>query len=276
MPELPEVEIARRNLEKWFKGRKIVSAEADKSRVFRGTEPKRFEKLRGRLVRTARKGKYLLLTFEHDLGVMAHLGMTGKFVRRPKDHVEPYSRARFLLDDGQVIHYRDPRLFGRIEPVPAAQLWELKAVKALGLDPLSEGMTVEQLKDRLGKVKAPIKVALMDQARIAGLGNIHAAEALFRAKIHPVRKPVELESGEWRKLHKAIHDALEFAIARETSDEIEYVEEPGSENPFWIYGRAGEPCKKCKTTVESFTQAGRTTHFCPHCQPAKPGRGGRG
>ncbi len=267
MPELPEVEIARRNLEKWFKGRRVVGAQADRSRIFRGAEPKVFEKLRGKLVATARKGKYLLLTFEHDRGLMAHLGMTGKFVRRPHEHVEPYSRARFLLDNGQIIHYRDPRLFGRIEPVPARKLWELKAVKALGQDPLSDGLTVEDLKARLGNSKGPIKVAMMDQAKIAGLGNIHAAEALFRAKLHPARKGTELTPAEWKRLHKGIHDALEFAIQRETSDEIEYVEEPGSENPFLIYGRAGEPCRKCKTVVESFTQGGRTTHFCSSCQP---------
>ncbi|HZH03413.1 MAG TPA: bifunctional DNA-formamidopyrimidine glycosylase/DNA-(apurinic or apyrimidinic site) lyase [Myxococcaceae bacterium] len=268
MPELPEVEIARRNLERWFEGRKVVGAEADRSsRVFRGARPEEFEALRGRLLKTARKGKYLLLTFEKDRGLLAHLGMTGKFVRRPQGHVEPYSRARFLLDNGEVIHYRDPRLFGRMAPTPAGELWDLPTVKELGIDPLADGLTAAQLKEHVGPSKQPVKVALMDQGRVAGLGNIHAAEALFRAGVHPVRKPADLTAADWTRLHKGIHAALDFAIQRETSEEIEYVEEPGSKKPFFVYGRAGEPCRKCKTEIESIAQAGRTTFFCPQCQP---------
>src|SRR5918996_252363 len=140
MPELPEVEIARRNLLRWFDGRRVVRAEADKrARTFRGADPGVFEEIQGRLESAFRRGKYLMLFFESGRGALAHLGMTGKFVRRPIGHVEPYSRARFHLDDGQVIHYRDPRLFGRIEPVPSEALPELPVVRALGIDPMVAG-----------------------------------------------------------------------------------------------------------------------------------------
>src|SRR5579863_8142783 len=133
MPELPEVEIARRNLVHWFDGHRVVEAEAERSRIFRGADPKRFEQIRGRLEDAQRKGKYLMLSFEGGKGLVAHLGMTGKFVRRPRGQAEPYSRARFLLDDDSVIHFRDPRLFGRMEPCEAAALPEVEAVAALGL-----------------------------------------------------------------------------------------------------------------------------------------------
>jgi formamidopyrimidine-DNA glycosylase len=110
----------------------------------------------------------------------------------------------------------------------------------------------------------------MDQERIAGLGNIHAAEALFRSKLHPSRTAVSLTDAEWKALHKAIVATIDFALEAEgDTDDIEYVEEAGATNPFLIYGRAGTPCRRCKTLVKSFTQGGRTTHFCPKCQPLK-------
>jgi formamidopyrimidine-DNA glycosylase len=273
MPELPEVEIARRNLLRWFDGRCVVRAEADlQARTFRGADPRTFEQIRGRLEDASRRGKYLLLTFERGRGVLAHLGMTGKFVRRPEGQMEPYSRARWHLDDGQVIHYRDQRLFGRIEPVPSRALHELPVVRALGIDPVLDGLTARSLAKVLSTCRLDLKVALMDQSRIAGLGNIHAAEALFRARIHPARKPATLRPEEWRRLARGIRATLRFALESEDSEEIQYAEEPGAENPFKIYGRAGEPCPVCRTKVRSFTQGGRTTHYCPSCQPRKPKR----
>jgi formamidopyrimidine-DNA glycosylase len=271
MPELPEVEIARRSLARWFDGRRVVKAEADDTRVFRGAERARFAALKGRLESLDRRGKYLLFTFEGGRGLLAHLGMTGKFVRRPKGHVEPHSRARFHLDDGQVIHLRDPRLFGRMEPVPAAKLRELDAVKELGVDPLSDGLTAAQLQEALSGTKQDLKVALMDQGRVAGLGNIHAAEALFRAGLHPARKPASLTPEEWKRLARAIHASIAFALKEQEGDEPVYLEERGAQNAFLVYGRAGGPCSKCRAPVESFTQGGRTTHVCLQCQP--PGRG---
>jgi formamidopyrimidine-DNA glycosylase len=273
MPELPEVELARRALVRWFDGRTLLRAEADaKARTFRGAKVSDFTRLNGRLERAGRRGKYLLLEFSQGRGLVAHLGMTGKLVRRPNGTVERWSRARFFLDSGDVIHFRDPRMFGRIEPVPAAQLEQNRAVKALGRDPLVDGLTVDELIEAVGRSKQDLKVALMDQGRVAGLGNIHAAEALFRARLHPARKPSSLTPAEWRALHSGIHAALAFGLEAQEADEIQYVEEPGAKNPFRIYGRAGTPCPRCKTKVVAFTQGGRTTHVCPKCQPLKPPR----
>jgi len=273
MPELPEVEIARRQLVRWLSGHAVTGAEAERARTFRGGHPERFVRLRGRLHLAGRKGKYLLLQFDDGTGVLAHFGMTGKFVRRPHGVQEPYSRARFLLDDGTAIHFRDARMFGRIDAVDSAQLHALPEIAQLGLDPLADGMDWRALREAVAPSRQDLKVALMDQGRIAGLGNIHAAEALFRSGLHPASQPASLQDEDWRRLCRAIHQTIRFALSEEDpdTDEIEYVEEPGAENPFLIYGRKGERCRRCGATVRAFTQGGRTTHFCPGCQ-RKPGR----
>lgn len=268
MPELPEVEFARRSLLKWTDGRAIVRTEADpKARTFRGAKIADVEALAGRVTAIDRKGKFLMIAFDDGKGAVAHLGMTGKFLKRPAGADAKWSRARFVLDSGEVIHFQDPRLFGRIEPTSAETLRQNPSVAKLGVDPLVDGLTVEQLKDALGTSKQALKVALMDQERIAGLGNIHAAEALFRARLHPERAPSSLTDDEWSRLAKAIHDGIAFALEIEAGDEIEYVEEPGAKNPFLVYGKAGEPCPVCGTTIDSSEHGGRVTFFCPSCQP---------
>jgi formamidopyrimidine-DNA glycosylase len=268
MPELPEVEFARRSLERWLAGERVVRAQADPTRIFRGADRKRFTSLRGRLVQARRKGKYLLLAFEGGQGLLSHLGMTGKWVRRPPSVREPYSRARLFLEGGEVVHYRDPRMFGRLEPTAADGLDALPVVQALGVDPLVDGLTARTLAAAIGPSRQALKVALLDQGRVAGLGNIHAAEALYRAHLHPSREPQSLTPAEWRALRNGILATFRLALKDADlgeRDEIEYVEE-GGRNPFLVYGRAGEPCRRCRTPLQSFTQAGRTTHFCPGCQ----------
>lgn len=267
MPELPELELARRNVERWLAGRRVVKAEAEPGRTFRGARPDGLTQIRGRLVFARRKGKNLLLGFEKNRGLHLHFGMTGKLVRRPAGAVEPYSRARLFLDDGSVIHFRDPRRFGRIEPAPADGLLHSAALRALGPDALDEPLGGPGLARRFGATRRALKVALMDQSLLAGLGNLHVAEALFRARLHPARAPASLSPAEWRRLAAAIAQALAFAIANQGGDELQYVEEPGAENPFFVYGRAGERCRVCAAEVKSFPQGGRTTFYCPNCQP---------
>ena len=268
MPELPEVEFARRSLERWFEGHTLVRTEAEAGvRTFRDCDLGIFKALKGSLTAVERKGKYLMVRFSNKLGFVGHLGMTGKFLKRPAGEEVKWSRARFFLDSGEVIHFQDMRMFGRIDAVPATELEARPAVAKLGFDPLRDGLSVERLQEALDGTNQELKVALMDQERIAGLGNIHAAEALFRAKIHPERSAASLSPPEWKALTKGIQATIDFALEHEgDGEEIEYVEE-GAPNPFLIYGRAGTPCRKCKTIVKSFTQAGRTTHFCPTCQP---------
>jgi formamidopyrimidine-DNA glycosylase len=269
MPELPEVEIARRNLERWLEGTAVTAAQADRTRVFRGGDRSAFERLRGELAFARRRGKTLLLGFQHNQGFLSHLGMTGKWVSRAAGQSEPYSRARLVLANGRVLHYRDPRQFGRIHPAPANALEGLPEVRRLGVDPLLDQLDVRALKAAFGRSRTPLKVALLDQARVAGLGNIHAAEALWRAKLSPFRRAGALTDGEWRRLATAIRASIRFALSRETDEEIAYVEEPGTPNPFRVYGRAGKCCLRCRGTVRRVRQAGRSTYFCPRCQPGR-------
>lgn len=278
MPELPEVEFARRSLVRWFDGHSLVKAEADKkARTFRGASTADFEAIRGSLQKAERRGKYLMLTFSDGHGVVAHLGMTGKFVKRGSGVDERYSRAKWVLESGDVIHFRDPRLFGRIEPMPDADFSKNGVIAELGHDPLVDGLTGAQLKEKVAPSKQDLKVALMDQSRIAGLGNIHAAEALYRAKLGPTRKPATLTDAEWETLAKAIRTSIDFALETEgDGEEIRYLEEGEVENPFFVYDRGGQPCRSCKTPIEFFTQGGRTTYFCRTCQrgpkAAKPAK----
>jgi formamidopyrimidine-DNA glycosylase len=160
--------------------------------------------LKGSLTSVERKGKYLMVRFSNKLGFVGHLGMTGKFLKRPAGEEVKWSRARFILDSGEVIHFQDMRMFGRIDAVPSTELQGRPAVAKLGIDPLQDGLTVERLQAAFHGTNQEIKVALMNQERIAGLGNIHAAEALFRAKIHPERSAVSLTPPEWKALVKAI------------------------------------------------------------------------
>ncbi len=263
------MEIARRTLERWLGASEVVRGEAERTRVFRAGGRNLFARLRGPLARADRHGKVLLVSLASGQGFLSHLGMTGKWVRRPAEESVPYSRARLHLADGSVVHYRDPRLFGRIEPHPAEALPGLPVVRDLGPDPLLTPLSGRQLRDALGETRAPIKVALMDQRRLAGLGNIHAAEALWRARLHPARPTRTLELPDWARLATAIRRGLAFALSAEDGEEIAYVEEPGTENPFRVYAREGEPCPRCGTPIRLLRQGGRRTDFCPRCQPAR-------
>lgn len=268
MPELPEVEFARRGLERWLLGRTVVRAEASPTRVLRGADPAAFAAaLAGRRLRgVERRGKYLLLSFDRDVGVLAHLGMTGKWVRRRAGEDDPgHPRARLVLARGERVVYDDPRMFGKLVLVPASALHELPEVAALGPDPLVDRLDAATLGARLARTSRSVKVALMDQAVIAGIGNIQASESLFRARIDPRRPARELTRRELRALVHAIDESLAFTLAAQANPELVYVDE-GGPNPFLVYERAGTACPRCRHPLERLVQAGRSTYFCPGCQ----------
>jgi formamidopyrimidine-DNA glycosylase len=275
MPELPEVEIAARNLRAWTAGRRLVRVEADpKARyVFRPSSPATFaRKLEGaRFGEIRRIGKHLLVSMERDgapLGLLAHLGMTGKWLRRdPHDPPPRFSRARFALDDGAVLHFADMRLFGRLRLVPGARFEEVPEVAALGPDPLEAGIDRARLAEALARSRLPVKVRIMDQAILPGVGNIQASEALFRARVDPRRRSSTLVAREVKAVAEAVLASVNESIARQEGPEISYVEEPGSENPFLVYAREGERCPRCRrAAIERVVQAQRSTFFCPRCQ----------
>ena len=269
MPELPEVEIAARQLRSWLAGRRIVAAQAARSRVIRGQAPQRFAGLAGHaLLGIQRLGKWMLLEFDGGEGLVSHLGMTGKWVRRKRDEPKPaHVRASFELADGFAVDYRDPRLFGRLVRGKIEDLRKLPTLRALGPEPLEE-IDLDRLHALLVRTKRSLKEALMDQRTLAGLGNIYVSEALHRAKLDPQRPGTSLTREETERLAGAVRDALRAGLDSEDSSEpITYVEE-GGENFFLVYDRAGQPCSTCGNPIRRIVQGGRSTYYCATCQPA--------
>jgi formamidopyrimidine-DNA glycosylase len=278
VPELPEVEIAARNLRTWALGRRVERACAEEGarRIFRPERPAAVTAaLRGRRVAAvARRGKHILIRLEGGhpgggpVGLLSHLGMTGKWLRRAEGDPAPtHSRARLHLEDGAVLHYRDPRLFGRLRLVPGARFEEVPEIAELGPDLLDEGVDPSRLARGLARRRGPIKVAMLDQALWAGVGNIQATEALFRARLDPRRAAGELTRGEVARLARAAVASIRETLARSEGPEPSYVEEPGSENPFLVYAREGEPCPRCRRgPIRRIVQGQRSTFFCPRCQ----------
>ncbi len=275
MPELPEVEITARNLRRWGQGRRIESIEADSRarRIFRPGTPRAFAAAvtGARLDGVRRAGKQILLTLDGAagaVGVLSHLGMTGKWVRRTAGEASPgHSRARLRLDDGSTLHYDDPRLFGRLRLVPGARFEEVPEVRALGPDPLQQGIDPVRLAGALARTRRQLKVALLDQRLLPGIGNIHASEACFRARIDPRRSAASSSRAEVRRLAQAVLDSFNETVALEDGPEITYVEESGAPNPFLVYGKEGETCPRCRRgSVRRIVQAQRSTFFCPRCQ----------
>jgi formamidopyrimidine-DNA glycosylase len=289
MPELPEVEVAARNLRRWATGRAIRRVQADgrASRIFRPASARALGGLAGARFEAVRRiGKNLLVTLARangdKAGVWSHLGMTGKWVRRRGGDPTPrFGRVRVDLDDGTALHYVDMRLFGRFRLVPEARFEALPDIAALGPDPLEGGIDVDRLAARLARTKLPIKVAILDQTLLPGIGNIQASEGLFRAGIDPRRAARALSRPELARLARGLLDSIRYTLktfkqtgADGADADIDYVEERNIPNPFLVYGRAGEPCpRKVRGrkggdggTIARIVQAGRATFHCPRCQ----------
>jgi len=275
MPELPEVEWAARQLRRWLTGRRLEAVTGDPRarRLFRPGTPAAFARaLTGaRVVAIDRHGKQLLLTLQAaagPLGVNAHLGMTGKWVVRAAGEPAPrHARLSLRLDDGARVHYLDPRMFGRLRLVPEARFDRWPELEALGPDPMAAPIDLGRLRARLRATRRAVKVALLDQSLLAGVGNIHASEACWRARLDPRRRSDSLEPAEVARLARAIRASLRFGLAGLDMPEIEYLEEGGA-NPFHVYGREEARCRHrgCGGAIRRAVQAGRSTYFCPRCQ----------
>jgi formamidopyrimidine-DNA glycosylase len=201
--------------------------------------------------------------------------LTGKWVHRAAGAPEPpFARVALELDDRSWLYYVDTRIFGRLRVVPGAAFEEIAEISALGPDPLVDGIDGRALHAKLAKIGKPIKVAIMDQALLPGIGNIQAIEGLHRAAIDPRRPAKSLSQADVNHLRKGLLDSIEFTLASFAADgadggasDITYVEERRSPNPFLIYGRKGEHCPRCKKgVITRIVQAQRATYFCPNCQ----------
>jgi formamidopyrimidine-DNA glycosylase len=269
MPELPEVEIWRENLERWLQGRLIHRARVPDA-LLRGKQSRRSVEagLEGARVRAVgRRGKFLVF----DLGraraaLLVHLGMTGTFERvTPKAKLPRFTRASLELSRGERIAFLDVRRLGEFRLVTDK---ETKRLEALGVEPLEREFTPARLYELLQKSVRPVKIFLMDQKRIAGIGNIHAAEALFLAGIHPERSASGLTREESALLVRSIRRQLRGEIARSRSENLRYLQQ-GEANRFRVYGHADEPCPRCEATIAKLVHGGRSSYYCPECQPKR-------
>jgi formamidopyrimidine-DNA glycosylase len=273
VPELPEVETIRAGLEPHLVGRTFEHVEIDDPRLTRPYEPREVAaELEGEKVAAlGRRGKYLVVRFESERVLLIHLRMTGSLLhlRNGASAEDPHRRAVVRLDNRSDVVYRDVRRFGtwlllepdELEPYLAARI---------GAEPLGPSLTARSLVDRLSGRRAPLKALLLDQRLFAGLGNIYADEALWWARLHPLRPGRDLTADELRALVRAVRRSLRRGIARQGATLRDYRGADGSEgsmqDEFRVYGRAGEPCPRCGTPIEKTRVAGRGTWYCPGCQ----------
>ena len=272
MPELPEVESVRRGLAPVLEGRRLRRVEIADARLTRPFDPGEVARaLEGERVKALdRRGKYLVFRFESGRALLIHLRMTGSLLQGDLRD-DPYRRAVVRLDDGSNVAYRDVRRFGTwllLEPEEVEPYLDAR----VGAEPLERAFGAAALAARLAKRRAPVKAALLDQRTLAGVGNIYADEALWRARIHPLREARSLDADEVKALRKGVRDALQLGIRRQGSTLRDYrLPDGGSggmQAEFKVYGRAGEPCERCGTPIERIRVAGRGTWYCPFCQPA--------
>ncbi len=268
MPELPEVEFCARRLREWTTGRRIVDAQAQAGPPLRDLTPEAFAVgLRDRRIDgVERLGKQLFVRLDGDATLLVHLGMTGKFVREHRDAADRAGeRARLALDDGRSLRFVDPRRFGRLRLLATPDVPLHPEIASLGEDALAVCARPGGLAAIL-RGRRPIKVALMDQSVLAGVGNIYASEALFAAGISPDAPAGSLTPDRADALALHLRACMLESLEREKDSEIAYLHEGGAENPFRIYGRKGEPCPACGDPVRRVEHAGRGTYFCPRCQ----------
>ncbi|MCW2997399.1 MAG: mutM [Solirubrobacterales bacterium] len=272
MPELPEVETIRRGLVPLLEGRTVTALAVHDARWTQPLDPavvtdavcgRRLEALR-------RRGKYLDFSLQDDVHLLVHLRMTGTLLYDTAAD-QRHRRVTFTLDDGHELAFCDPRRFGTGELVLGTPALEAFFAPRLGIEPLDGALTGPALKALAAGRRAPIKAFLLDQRRVAGVGNIYADEALFRAGIHPLRPAGSLTAAQYEALAGAVRDALQAGLdaGGATIDDFRHPDGVygGFQNEFLVHRRAGEPCPQCGTEIVKFVAAGRGTYVCRRCQP---------
>lgn len=274
MPELPEVEVHRRHLDAWLAGHSLVELLFKPAGMLAGTTPASLEtNLQGaRFLAPLRRGKHLAVPVAGGGALYLHLGMTGHFSRRQGDEAVPRFQTLSLhLENGTVVDFTDARRFSKVGWLPDHDVTRYAPFNALGPDLLLSPPSAKELRDLLSRTQRPLKVALMDQGVVAGLGNIHASEALWRARIHPNRLGSSLTLVEARQLLAGIAATFQLVLQDDDGETLPYVTQ-GAPNPFSVYGREGERCARCrKGEIERAVQAGRSTFWCPVCQSSNAG-----
>lgn len=273
MPELPEVETVRRSLEMVLPDRTFVDIQVRQARLRSTVDEERLNDLilRRKVLRLTRRAKYLIVHCSGGSCLILHLGMTGQLlILSAAQAFDKHDHVIFRLDNGLELRFRDPRRFGCIAAVEEAKLNEHDLLRRLGVEPLSENFTPEYLFKGSRKSKKPVKNFIMDQQVLVGVGNIYASETLFLAGIHPLRAAGRISFARWQKLHAAIQQVLQEAIALGGTTIDDFRNSDGTSGYFQqklrAYGRKGEPCLNCQTPIRAEVLAGRSTFYCPKCQ----------
>jgi formamidopyrimidine-DNA glycosylase len=293
MPELPEVETVARDLQRWVAGAQITDAEVRWERTIRHPQPAEqfVAELRGaRIERVGRRAKSVLIHLADGRVMTVALRMTGALiVAAPGTPDDPYARVVFRLADGRELRYRDVRKFGRIGLWEGGGLRRRRGTKPRrrvseagapyrvgdvfrrhGPEPLAATFSAARLAQQLRGRSARLKTLLLDQSFVAGVGNIYADEALWRARLHPLRAADTLSAAEIARLHRDLRAVLRQGIDNRGASFTDYVGadgEPGANaERLMVYRRTGEPCLRCGTRIQRIVVGQRSTHFCPHCQ----------
>lgn len=275
MPELPEVETTRRAIAPALEGARLVEVEVRRDRMARRNDRPRDveERLIGRLVRTVgRLGKFIVTDVEGDLRWVLHLGMSGRMqLAVPDDPVVPHTNFVARTDAGAELRFIDPRTFGFVA-VYTPEEWESSTMRQLGRDAFDDLPTARELSERLAGRSAAIKALLLDQRIVAGIGNIYADEILFRARIHPLRPAGSLTAEEVKRLRSAVRPVLSDGLKHggTSLDDLAYLLPDGRAGEYTerlrVYGRDGEPCRRCGSPIERVVVSQRSSHYCPRCQ----------
>ena len=273
VPELPEVETVRHNLEATIPGRTIAAVRLSGKKLRVAISRRLPDRARGRRIETVKRhGKYLLLHLDHDLSVISHLGMSGRwlFFPEPAARTLPHVHVRMLFRDGSELWFQDPRRFGLLRMVSTRRLDRDPALADLGPDPIASPLTGEWLVARARGARVAVKGFLLDQKRIAGIGNIYASEILHRARVNPRRQAGALTAREWQAVAVQTQRVLGEAIERMGTTFSMYRtlwNEPGTYGEqLLVYDRAGEPCRRCGSAIRRIVQGQRSTFYCPRCQ----------
>jgi formamidopyrimidine-DNA glycosylase len=272
VPELPEVETVRRRLAPVLEGRTFVRVMIDDPRLTRPLDPLEVAReLEGeRVQRVDRRGKYLVVRFESGRALLIHLRMTGSLRHAVDGELEedPHRRAVVTLDDGSDVAYRDVRRFGTWVLLEPSEV-DLYIDERVGREPLDAAYRTDHLAERLANRRAPVKGVLLDQRTVAGVGNIYADEALWRARVHPLTPAGALSPDEVKALYRGLRESLRAGVRRQGSTLRDYQLPDGSsgraQERFKVYGREGLPCERCGTPIDKIRVAGRGTWYCPSC-----------
>jgi formamidopyrimidine-DNA glycosylase len=269
MPELPEVETTINELKPHLTGKKISRVDLPWGSTAAFPSAADFAReLKGRTIEDiTRRGKYIIIKLSGGKYLLAHLRMTGSLLlRREGEEPDKFTRAVIHLKSGYAVHFRDVRRFGRMWLVDRPET----VVGKLGVEPLSDGFTAAKLSEMLKGRTTPVKNLILDQSRIAGIGNMYADEALHRAKLHPLRQGGSLSAEEVKRLHRAIREVLRQGIRNNGASTDTYFRPDGARGSaqmsFKVAHRKGEKCPLCSCEIQRIVVGQRGTYFCPNCQ----------